>query len=533
MDIFEKAGLNVLNSVIVSGVTHTTKDNELFDVLKRYGRFKKVLVDDETSPFFKNLVVEFASHSALVELAKVLPYTHISESNPEIKFCIMLPPMQSTGPAEAPSLDYINELRHLAGRSGQKLENVVQSMLSQINEHLNMLQVEPSSGVKNEGQLMGLSADEAGQQGEEARQPPSQPAPSHVVPENPRRVQKVSLAYSDVNPPEIQKVVVEHVLRSEELTTHSIPTLRLRPFSGKVPKPANEADYETWRSHVELLLADVNLPPVNITRRIIESLLSPAVDFVKGLRPDTQPSRYLEILDSAYSTVQDGEELFAQFLNTLQDPGEKPSRYLQRLLFALNTVVKRGGIAASETNKHLLRQFCRGCWDNGIISKLQLEQRREDPPAVAEFLLLLRTEEDRQLAKESLMKQHIGSAKPRAALHAQTCSCSHSSWDTSSVDELKRQVKKLQEQMSALLAQTSRVSASPTKHRSFSNPKVSSVKAQSTRPRAGFCFRCGEDSHVATSCGQPANPSLVKQKRLQLQQRQEQWDRNNNQKQLN
>lgn len=171
---------------------------------------------------------------------------------------------------------------------------------------------------------------------------------------------------------------------------------------------------------------------------------------------------YLQILDSAYSTVQDGEEIFAQFLNTLQDPGEKPSSYLQRLLFTLNTVVKRGGIAASETNKHFLRQFCRGCWDNGIISKLQLEQRRENPPAFAEFLLLLRTEEDRQLAKESLMKQHTGSSKQRAALRAQTCS-----------------------------------------------------------------------SHVATSYRQPANPSLVKQKRLQLQQRQEQWDRNNNQKQSN
>lgn len=362
--------------------------------MKRYGHFKKVLVDDENSPFFKNLVVEFTSHSAVIELAKVLPYTHFSESDPEIKICIMLPPMQSTVPAgaDAPSPDYINELRHLARRSGQKFENVLQDMLSQINEHLNTLQVEPSSGVKNEGQLTGSNVDEAapspGQQGEAAGQPPSQPAPSHVVPEHPRPfvpLQRVSLAHSDVNPPEIQKVVVEHVLRSEELTNHSIPTLRLRPFSGKVPKPANEADYETWRSHVELLFADINLPPVNITRKIIESLLSPAVDFVKGLKPDTQPSMYLQILDSAYSTVQDGEELFAQFLNTLQDPGEKPSSYLQRLLFTLNTVVKRGGIAASEINKHLLRQFCRGCWDNGIISKLQLEQRRENHQHLQSF----------------------------------------------------------------------------------------------------------------------------------------------------
>lgn len=104
----------------------------------------------------------------------------------------MLPPMQSTVPAgpEAPSPNYNSELRHLARRSGQKFKNVVQDMLSQINEHLNTLQVELSSGVKNEGLLTGSSVDEAapspGQQGEAAGQPPSQPAPSHVVPENPR-----------------------------------------------------------------------------------------------------------------------------------------------------------------------------------------------------------------------------------------------------------------------------------------------------------------------------------------------------------
>lgn len=313
-------------------------------------------------------------------------------------------------------------------------------------------------------------------------------------------------------------------MRSEELTTHSLPKLRLRPFSGKVPKPANELDYDIWKSYIELLLADVHLPPVQITRKIIESLLSPAADFVKGLRPDTSPSVYIQILDSAYSTVQDGEELFAQFLNTLQDPGEGASSYLQRLLLVLNTAVKRGGIAASETNKHLLIQFCRGCWDNGLISKLQLDQKKENPPEFMELLHLLRTEEDRQLAKESLMKKHIGSSKHRAALQAQTCS--HTNADTSSINELRQQVKKLQKQMSALLEQTNRTS-SQTISRTNPTYKSPSGRMQNTRPRAGFCFRCGEDSHIVASCNQSENSALVKQKRLRLKQRQEQWDSKN------
>ncbi|KAI3375688.1 hypothetical protein L3Q82_003996 [Scortum barcoo] len=60
--------------------------------------------------------------------------------------------------------------------------------------------------------------------------------------------------------------------------------------------------------------------PLQISRSILESLLSPAADVVKGLRPDLHPLSYLQLLDSAFSMVEDGEELYAQFMNTLQDP---------------------------------------------------------------------------------------------------------------------------------------------------------------------------------------------------------------------
>lgn len=545
MDFFEKSGIDILRSVIVSGVTHTSKDDEIFNILKQYGRYKLMTVNDENCPFFKNLVVEYKTDSAIAELKKILPYTHISESDPELKFGVTLPQIESTDSAGADVSppDYMNELKLLARRSGQNFECVLQDVLLQINEHLVTLEVEPPSGVTEQGEDLVQNVDPAaflpGQQGLPAgatAQPQSPTARSHSSLEQQRPTsppQRISLSHADLNPPGMQRVIVEHVVRANEHSIHSLSTLRLRPFSGKVPKPANETDYETWRSHIELLLADVNLPPIHVTRKIIESLLSPAADVVKGLKPDTVPSVYLQMLDSAYSTVQDGEELFAQFLNTLQDPGEKPSSYLQRLLLTLNTVVKRGGVAASDTDKHLLRQFCRGCWDNGIITKLQLEQKRENPPAFVELLLLLRTEEDRQLAKESLMKKHIGSSKQRAALQAQTCSCSHTDTATSSINELKQQVKKLQQQMSALLTQTTRTSAKTASYNKPPTLQSSSGRTHNMKPRAWFCFKCGEDGHIATTCNQSANPTLVQQKKLQLQQRQGQWDKNNNQKQSN
>lgn len=69
-----------------------------------------------------------------------------------------------------------------------------------------------------------------------------------------------------MNPPEIQRVVVEHIVRKEDISTHSLSPLRLRAFSGKCPKPSNEADYETWRSHIEFLLADPSLSALHVTR---------------------------------------------------------------------------------------------------------------------------------------------------------------------------------------------------------------------------------------------------------------------------
>lgn len=121
----------------------------------------------------------------------------------------------------------------------------------------------------------------------------------------------------------------------------------------------------------------------------------------------------------------------------------------------MSSVVKRGGIPASDTNKHLIRQFCRGCWDNTVITNLQLEQKKDKPPSFSELLLLLRTEEDRQLTKENRMKKHISSSKQRVNLHSQsTCACgAKSEYDFSAIEDLRKQMNKLQSQLASLISQ--------------------------------------------------------------------------------
>lgn len=72
---------------------------------------------------------------------------------------------------------------------------------------------------------------------------------------------------------------------------------------------------------------------------------------VKHLGVKALPAAYLNVLDSAFDIVEDGDDVFAKFLNILQNTGEKLSLYLQRLHTYLLKVMKRGGIPAGEADR--------------------------------------------------------------------------------------------------------------------------------------------------------------------------------------
>lgn len=49
-------------------------------------------------------------------------------------------------------------------------------------------------------------------------------------------------------------------------------------------------------------------------------------------------------------------------------------------------VVKRWDILACKTEKHLIKQFCHGCWNKTVITNLQLEGKKDNPPSFTELL---------------------------------------------------------------------------------------------------------------------------------------------------
>lgn len=184
----------------------------------------------------------------------------------------------------------------MADRSGKRFEEVLKTVMDQISTHMEKVGVDDDddddSGEEEEettGDILATAQPVSSQQvsptaPQTSLVPPSQlytdqqgppPGPSYSFAPP---VQRVSLSRNDLNPQEVQRVVVEHVVRNSHLSAPS--SLRLRSFSGKVPKPSNEADFDAWRSQIELLLADLSLSALHVTWRIVESLLSPAADLI-------------------------------------------------------------------------------------------------------------------------------------------------------------------------------------------------------------------------------------------------------------
>lgn len=232
------------------------------------------------------------------------------------------------------------------------------------------------------------------------------------------------------------------------------------------------------------------------TRKILDSLLPPATGVIQHVSPQALPSAYLQLLDSVYGSVEDGDELLAKFMVTLQNNDEKPSDYLNRLQIALSAVVRRGCIAESERDRYLLKQFCRGCWNDGIISDLQLERKANAPPSFTELVLLVRTEKDRQASKLNRMKQHLGLNKqsptpPKLRAAAQqltSCSCATFEKETAETKTLRRQIDEIRTQVAVM--QTTNSCKAKGKHPDITEinslkRQIADVKAQIADMRTG------------------------------------------------
>lgn len=543
MDVFLKQGIKIPNAVLVEGISVIENKEEVLDFLNLYGSICKAEeISAPNSEFDETFVVEFSSSATITALEQLLPYTLVS-SDQITTFCISdLSTVCTAYEAKHKTKSYMSELKDLAKLTGKDYGEVLKAMMTQIGLSIAALQpalqVEESPPdvkttiVSSEPSATSVPSPftTAPVSDISAGHPGSRPhAISFQTTQQPSK--QPSISNLDIHPPEVQRYVVEHILKSNEGATHH---QRLGVFSGRLPRPPPEADFETWRSGVDMLLRDPSMSDLQRSRKIVDSLLPPAADLVKHMSSGTLPIVYLDMLDSAYGIVQDGDELYAKFMDTFQNAGERPSSYLQRLQVSLVVAVKRGGVLATDIDRHLLSQFCRGCWDDNLIAELQLKQKKASPPTFAELLLLLRTEEDREAAKALRMKQHLGSSRQKVVTHAQ-----YAVYDseerrtvanlTNVTQQLAKQLADVQRQLDVLIVNQMHQDTSHFKAQSINkqtgksetSPAPALRRVAPSQFKPGFCFRCGEDGHIRPQCKNEPNSNLVARKKKQFAQKQQ------------
>ncbi|KAG1952160.1 paraneoplastic antigen Ma1 [Pimephales promelas] len=325
---------------------------------------------------------------------------------------------------------------------------------------------------------------------------------------------------------------------------------RLRTFSGIVPTPAGEEALESWMDQARMMITECECSEKEKRRRIIESLKGSALDVVKAVRfssPDATSLQYLEALEGAFGTPESGEDLYFAFRLLRQNPGEALSDFLKRMEKSLTKVAQKGGLPWKNLDQTRVEQLIRGAVESDLmLLQLRLRERRGNPPTFLTLLNEIREAEESEAARHSLgftvkpvprprerqsslavvreLKAEIeelrtkvaeGSSKvtmPEVMMEPKPIPRKRGG-DTSGDSEvlsLRKQVQRLEEQLASLsIRQSPQMTRDPhSLEQADTSVKPRFEKAQEDY----FCYKCGEDGHIAPKCKAPENYCLVIQK---------------------
>ncbi len=129
MKVIELENVVIENAVIISGLTNTEIDEDLTDFLNKYGTIHRHLtIDDPKSPYHGEVIVEYSSCSALVDLKPLLPYTF--KSPHDVDYHVkLLSSIYTSAVTESATTHCFAELKRIAKLSGRTFDDLLKEQL--------------------------------------------------------------------------------------------------------------------------------------------------------------------------------------------------------------------------------------------------------------------------------------------------------------------------------------------------------------------------------------------------------------------
>uniref|UniRef100_A0A8C8SRU8 CCHC-type domain-containing protein n=1 Tax=Pelusios castaneus TaxID=367368 RepID=A0A8C8SRU8_9SAUR len=313
------------------------------------------------------------------------------------------------------------------------------------------------------------------------------------------------------SPAGVWEKVLEKVLdKAVQPRPDSYAYHKLRLFSGSSTPLPGEEEFEPWLEHATEMLLQWAAPDCEKRRCLIEGLKGPALDVIRTLKlidPDVSVKDCLEALTHAFGETESSEDAYCKFLSVKQERGEKVSHYVQRLEKLLQRAVMRGAVAVEKMDQTRLAQVLRGVqYQDFIPLHLRLRERQKSPPGYSQLIKEIREEEERQ-------GTHENGSQPCEATSAAFTGLPGALM-VNGAEELAQQVQILTDEVAELL--NTHWTAGACGHTEAMTAMVQKTKygiRDTTGRQPLFCYRCGQEGHIAARCQNDGNPTLVYQKR--------------------
>ncbi len=306
-----------------------------------------------------------------------------------------------------------------------------------------------------------------------------------------------------------------HVASSEERAGYR----KLRPFSGFIPTPPGEDEYEVWVEQTTHILEEWQCSDNVKKQRLVECLRGPAADIVRFEKTGNSSatfSDYFSVLESAFGTTEDAADLMLKFRSTYQNEGEKLSAYILRLDRMLHSMLRKKGLEYSALNHLRMQQIVRGGLSSDLVAmRLRMTHKLCAPPSFNELMKEVREEENMVNSRSSLQSNVAMSVVSSGKKE----SSANNNLGDSELEKLKREIRGLKNEVS-------RLSAAAKEHVTHDRPVMHSLSgtAESKTPTRPvnkvnvFCYRCGEDGHLKRDCTNEENLRKVNQRLIRMRQ---------------